>query len=61
MKKIVRKIFGGIALFIGLAAGSALDSIVPFWATLILIVVFFTGFFGGCYLICKGEPVPEID
>ena len=61
MKKIVRKIFGGIALFIGLAAGSALDSIVPFWTTLILIVVFLTGLFGGCYLLYKGEPVPEID
>lgn len=61
MKKIIRKTIGSIAMFIGLAAGCAVDSDIPLWGTLLLIAMFIAGVFGGGYLFCKGEPIPDIE
>lgn len=61
MKKLVRKSIAAFAMFIGLAAGSALDSDISLMGTLGLIAVFFIGFFGGAALLCKGEDIPAID
>lgn len=62
MKKIIRKTFAAIMIFVGLVAGSVIDDpkLSLEWV-LILILIFFVGFFGGCYLAFKGEPVPDID
>ena len=61
MKKIIRKSISGIAMFIGLAAGSAIDSDIPMWSTLLLIALFIGGVFGGGALYCKGESIPDIE
>lgn len=61
MKKIARKSIAAVAMFVGLAAASALDSDISMWGTIGLIAVFIIGFFGGAALFCKGEGVPQID
>ena len=48
-------------MFIGLAAGSALDSDISLGGIFLLVVLFGVGVFGGGYLYCKGEPIPDIE
>lgn len=61
MKKIIRKVIGSIAMFIGLAAGCVLDSDISLGGIFLLVAVFVIGVFGGGALYCKGEPIPDIE
>lgn len=59
--KNLKKILGIIAVFIGITALCAIDSNVPVWGTLLIIVVGITGFFGGAVLYCKNSDQPMVD
>ena len=59
--KNLKKILGMIAMFIGLAALSAVDSEVPMEVTLLICMVGIAGLFGGGALYCSNSNQPEID
>lgn len=60
MKTIVRKVVACAMMFVGLFAGSAIDSEVSFTCTMLLAGLFFVGVFGGGALYIKGEPISEL-
>ena len=60
MKKIVRKVIGISAMFIGAAAGCALDSDISVGGICLLAAVFMIGVFGGGALLSKGNSIEDI-
>ena len=60
MKKIVRKVIGISAMFIGAAAGCALDSDISVGGICLLAAVFMIGVFGGGALLSQGEYIEDI-
>lgn len=59
--KNFKKIIGIIAAFIGLAALSAVESDVPVWGTILIVLVGIIGFFGGAVLYCKNSNQKMLD
>ena len=59
--KTLKKIIAFVAAFIGAAALCALDSDVPLWGTLLMVVIGIAGFFGGIALWCANSDEPLID
>ena len=59
--KNTKKILGIAAMFIGLTALCAVDSEVPLWGTMLMVLVGIAGLFGGGALYCKNSDQPVID
>ena len=59
--KNTKKILGIAAMFIGLTALCAVDSEVPLWGTMLIVLVGIAGLFGGGVLYCKNSDQPVID
>ena len=58
---IVRKAIAFIMMFLGFTALCCLDSDLPIWGPVLLIIVFFVGVIGGGALWFKGEDMVDID
>lgn len=59
--KNIKKILGIAAMFIGLTALCAVDSEVPLWGTMIMVLVGIAGLFGGGALYCNNSNEPMVD
>lgn len=59
--KNLKKIVGIITIFIGLTALCAVDSDVPLWGTILIVLVGIAGLFGGGALYCKNSDQPLVD
>lgn len=59
--KNIKKIIGIAAMFIGLTALCAVDSEIPLWGTMLIVLVGIAGLFGGSALYYKNSNEPMID
>lgn len=59
--KNIKKILGIAAMFIGITALCAVDSEVPLWGTMLIVLVGIAGLFGGGALYCKNSNEPMVD
>lgn len=59
--KNIKKIIGIAAMFIGLTALCTVDSEVPLWGTMLIVLVGIAGLLGGGALYCNSSNQPEID